>query len=206
MDEFDEFKAEANEMIEKAEEALLQVDKGAPFQEHYNSVFRVLHNLKGTAGMLGWTELNHHVHKVETLFQERSESESLSKQEVSFFLNALDATKRIIEGQSAEFDYSFGDQSPDKVSDVKPAALSKEIPLEPTFSTEHSASGSPQELHINLLESSFALLSEYYDLFAQSNSPAVSRWLSSLRASLSQLGLESLALNATPQGSEDKNG
>lgn len=106
-EEISEFVTETEELIEAAEEALLAIEKGVDFEGNYKIVFRTLHNVKGTAGMYGLIELQDHVHKVETMFQETKCANCLSDEEVSFFLQALDDTRKICHGEKGSGNYSI---------------------------------------------------------------------------------------------------
>ena len=59
-EEIREFKNEALELLDEAEQSLLSLEKGGDFSKTYAAVFRVFHSLKGGAGMLGLQELQSH--------------------------------------------------------------------------------------------------------------------------------------------------
>ncbi|WP_369676875.1 Hpt domain-containing protein, partial [Enterococcus faecium] len=50
--EIEEFKLEALDLLEAAEDNLLQLDRGATLATHYDAIFRCFHSIKGGAGML----------------------------------------------------------------------------------------------------------------------------------------------------------
>jgi DNA-binding response OmpR family regulator len=101
-----EFKNEALELIEEAEKKLLEVERGQEFKPRYDAVFRCFHSLKGAAGMLELENLRSHMHKLEDLFAKYKESVVLGKNEINFFLSGIDSSRRIIEGDIIEFDFS----------------------------------------------------------------------------------------------------
>lgn len=107
-EEVEEFKTEGRELIDSAEADLLKLDRGDPFQSHYSALFRVFHSLKGGAGMLGFNELQAHVHVLETEFQSCKTHHSLTKEQISYFLKGVDHVRQILDGDhSQSFDLKF---------------------------------------------------------------------------------------------------
>jgi CheY-like chemotaxis protein/HPt (histidine-containing phosphotransfer) domain-containing protein len=102
-----EFRTEADELLNEAENQLLRVEKGAPFVKSYDAIFRAFHSLKGAAGMLGLDALQRHVHQLEDLFQNYKQSENLKPIEIDFFLRGINATQRLLHGENVEFDYQI---------------------------------------------------------------------------------------------------
>jgi CheY-like chemotaxis protein len=105
MDDYmvEEFLIEASEMFELAEVSLLNIDKGEDFDENFNQIFRSFHNLKGAAGMFNLARLQEHMHKVETLFESTREIGSISKKEIDFFLDSIDAARSILNNEDVDF-------------------------------------------------------------------------------------------------------
>jgi FixJ family two-component response regulator len=101
----EEFQIEAAEMFEEAEQGLLSIDRGDDFFDNYNSIFRAFHSLKGAAGMFGLEELQAHMHQLESFFESLKEESNLTKTEVDYFLDGIDASKKILAGESIEFTY-----------------------------------------------------------------------------------------------------
>jgi len=105
--ELDEFKTEALELIEGAEKDLLEVESGQAFTPRYDAIFRCLHSLKGAAGMLGLEDLRKHMHHLEDLFGGFKKATTLSPLEITFFLEGIDASKKIVSGQKVEFKFEL---------------------------------------------------------------------------------------------------
>ncbi len=101
----EEFKIEAAEMLESAENGLLNLDKGLEFDVNYNSIFRSFHSVKGAAGMFGLQELQAHMHKLESLFEAQKTVKCLKKHQVDYFLKGIDAAKNLIDGKSVTFNH-----------------------------------------------------------------------------------------------------
>jgi FixJ family two-component response regulator/HPt (histidine-containing phosphotransfer) domain-containing protein len=104
-DMIEEFKIEADEMFADSEEGLLNIERGEDFDENFNSIFRSFHSLKGAAGMFGIDQLQEHMHKLETLFENQKAIGSLSKELVDYFLDGVDASKSILNGEEVTFEY-----------------------------------------------------------------------------------------------------
>lgn len=130
----EEFKIEAAEMFENAEEGLLNIDKGQDFSANYNSIFRSFHSLKGAAGMFGMNDLQAHMHKLESLFEAIKINAKLKKYQVDYFLQGLDAGRTLIDGgttnfthiELAEFDKeNFTSPEEARVTKVASASVSK---------------------------------------------------------------------------------
>ena len=98
-----EFKIEAAEMFQNAEDGLLNIDKGIDFIANFNSVFRSFHSLKGAAGMFGMDDLQAHMHKVESLFEAQKKNGGLKKHQIDYFLEAVDSAKTLIDGGKSDF-------------------------------------------------------------------------------------------------------
>lgn len=98
-----DFMIEAEEIIEEAEIGLLEMDKGSDFQDNYNAVFRAFHSLKGAAGMFGLDALQSHMHKLESLFEEKKNDGTIAKEQIDYFLNGIDAAKQILSGEEIAF-------------------------------------------------------------------------------------------------------
>jgi CheY-like chemotaxis protein len=107
MDDYmiDEFLIEANEMFELAEIGLLNIDKGQDFDPNFNQIFRSFHNLKGAAGMFNLEDLQSHMHKIETLFESTRDKGVISKNEIDFFLDSIDAARATLNKDEVQFDY-----------------------------------------------------------------------------------------------------
>jgi FixJ family two-component response regulator/HPt (histidine-containing phosphotransfer) domain-containing protein len=106
-EEISEFKIEAEELLDQAEQSLLDIDKGGSFQKGYDAIFRAFHSVKGAAGMLNWTSLQHHMHQLETHFQNCKIDPTLSKQRVTYFLNGVDGCRKILDGIEVKFIYEL---------------------------------------------------------------------------------------------------
>lgn len=99
----DEFKVEAAELFENAENSLLNIDKGEDFLSNYNNIFRAFHSLKGAAGMFGLLPLQEHMHKLESLFEAQKKIATMNNKQIDYFLTGIDIAKKLLDGEDANF-------------------------------------------------------------------------------------------------------
>lgn len=124
-EEIEEFKIEATELLDKAEEALLKLDKGGDFKTNFDAIFRAFHSVKGAAGMLGWETLQHHMHQVENHFQNCKQEITLSKPRITYFLDSIDVSRRILNGETVEFSHHLPGDEKSQVIQEEPAVSRK---------------------------------------------------------------------------------
>ncbi len=103
------FRDEAEELLQQIDGDLLRleefVDSGQADPEIVNSLFRALHTIKGSSGMLGFTEVQGLAHKLENLCDLlRKERMPLSEGSVEFLFSGRDFLTDLVQaaiGQSA---------------------------------------------------------------------------------------------------------
>ncbi len=122
MDELREnFILEATELLDEAEEALLDFDTSQDFDTCYNKVFRAFHSLKGAAGMFGIDLLQEHLHKLETELS--GISQNFPEGSIDYFLGGIDASRSFFDTDKIEFEYNgssdFSGATSSAVSDIK---------------------------------------------------------------------------------------
>ncbi len=105
--ELDEFAIEARELLDSGEEHLLEIERGGPFSENYDAIFRVFHSLKGAAGMLGFDLLQSHMHHLESLFSAQKDVGKISAPQISFFLTGVDAARKFFDTNELSFSEKF---------------------------------------------------------------------------------------------------
>jgi len=99
----DEFKVEAMELLDDAEDALMEMEKGADFGQLFNKVFRAFHSIKGGAGMFQMTDLQNHVHQLETLFDSLKKNNKINTAQADYFLIGIDGIKKIFADERINF-------------------------------------------------------------------------------------------------------
>ncbi len=135
--EFDEFKCEIFETLDRAETALLQFDQigaGESSPSLYDEVFRAYHNIKGAAGMMEWNELQHHVHQLENVLMQSKADSSIPKHLISWFLRGNDVARSIMNNEPFEFDYETTNSS--VVTPANQSSASQSIDLPEDFTAE----------------------------------------------------------------------
>ncbi len=133
-EELEEFRTESEELLAEAERSLLKVERGEDFKSNYDSIFRAFHSLKGAAGMLELLELQDHMHKVEHLFQSYKESKQINQEVITFFLDAIDASKSLLNFKPITFSYTIAGPQTKSIPETK--ATSKAPPVIPSLSPE----------------------------------------------------------------------
>lgn len=88
------FFEEADEHLASVESLLLHLDPAAPDAEALNGIFRAVHSIKGSAGMLGFTEIVSLTHVFENLLDLLRKGErALTRAEVDAMLRAGDVVR-----------------------------------------------------------------------------------------------------------------
>ncbi len=86
-----QFVTEGEELLETAEEALLNMEKEPQNEEFISTAFRALHSFKGNAGYLAYSDLQKLSHQMESVLDLIREGEITGEGELlSFLLEALD--------------------------------------------------------------------------------------------------------------------
>jgi two-component system, chemotaxis family, sensor kinase CheA len=92
------FIAEAEELLTDLERVLLICDTHLGNTESVEAIFRVMHTLKGSAGMFGFTHISELTHHLETIFDSiREMHSSVSQEIIDLTLQSVDHLKNIIQ-------------------------------------------------------------------------------------------------------------
>jgi two-component system, chemotaxis family, sensor kinase CheA len=96
------FKSEVDELIEDSEEVLVALEKDVENEDLVNEIFRIFHSIKGSAGVVGFSDMAHFAHGVENVLDRVRQGElKISKGLISLVLESIDILKSFI-------DYYFG--------------------------------------------------------------------------------------------------
>jgi two-component system chemotaxis sensor kinase CheA len=88
------FFEEADEHLAAIERLLLGIDPAAPAAEDLNAIFRAAHSIKGTGGMLGFTEIAALTHELESLLDLlRRKERAMTREDVDAMLRAVDCVR-----------------------------------------------------------------------------------------------------------------
>ena len=97
------FLEESQDQIHEWEESLLSLEKKPKDQDQINTMFRAIHTLKGSAGFVGFIELQELTHDLETALQDvRDGSAELTPEMTEIFFEGHDISKRMIEAFSSD--------------------------------------------------------------------------------------------------------
>ena len=92
------FIAEAHELLNDLEKALLQLEHDSQNKEGISEVFRTMHSLKGSASMFGFEAISELTHDLETIYESiRSGTAQLTLNILSATLKSLDHLKKLLE-------------------------------------------------------------------------------------------------------------
>lgn len=144
-DEIQEFTAEARELLDGAEQALLSMDGGGAAGPSFDSVFRAFHNIKGAAGMMELGDLQSHMHQLETLLTRFKGDTGIPKEIVDFFLRGVDGARSLLDGKRISFSYDLGGAPPaEKASPEAPTPAPRAPQAQPdSRSTNAPLAASP---------------------------------------------------------------
>ena len=93
------FLQEAEDLLDRLEDALLNLEKDPKAADHIASAFRAIHTLKGSGAMTGFDSLVEVAHEVESVFDlVRNGEMQVSSQLISLTLSAKDHLRQEIEG------------------------------------------------------------------------------------------------------------
>lgn len=98
MDQFKhKFINEANELLVKIENSLIDLEQNPENEESIHEVFRAMHTLKGTSVMFGFEKIGELTHFTESIFDKIREGEaSLSRDIVEFTLESVDHIRNLL--------------------------------------------------------------------------------------------------------------
>ena len=146
----DDFVTESGENLDMAEDDVLSLEQG-PDQEAIDRIFRVVHTIKGTAGMLNFTALSKFVHCLEdTCSDIRAGERKMDRQVTDGMLKCLDFIRSklnvIAETRTDDGDYSHGEEClkglcPDAGGRPSPAVTRSVTTPEPSPATGHGDNG-----------------------------------------------------------------
>ncbi|OUR95330.1 hypothetical protein A9Q84_15955 [Halobacteriovorax marinus] len=108
-----EFKIDALELIEKAEESIqLIMSNESTLNKQYNTIFNSFHSLKGSLGMFGFLSESHLIHKIEDIFTAYESKSEFDEFDLNAILSSLAVVAYRMEGK----DHSL---SPHLFDDIK---------------------------------------------------------------------------------------
>lgn len=110
-EEIEEFRTEASELLDQAETSLLNIENGDAFSLNYDAIFRAFHSVKGASGMMEMAELQSLMHNLENHFQSLKPIGKMTRAQASYFLKGLDVSRKLLYGESVQFELTFPGES-----------------------------------------------------------------------------------------------
>lgn len=96
------FLSEANDLLDKLEEYLLELEQNPDDMETISAVFRSMHTIKGSAGMFGFDAISHFTHEAETTFDEvRNGRVEVSSELITLTLQARDHIREMLSNNNS---------------------------------------------------------------------------------------------------------
>ncbi len=103
----DVFKDEAHELLGSLENYLLELETNPEDKELISAVFRAMHTIKGSAGMVGLATIAGFTHEVETILETiRSGKAKITKEFIDFTLKSRDIILEMIDDPNYVFEDS----------------------------------------------------------------------------------------------------
>ncbi len=97
------FKEEAYTLLTQLEGELLELEVTEATRDHLETIFRVMHTLKGTAGMYGFEHIQNLTHHLETVYDQVLEGAlPLNNEILELTLVAVDHIKNLLEDDNLE--------------------------------------------------------------------------------------------------------
>src|SRR3954470_21656344 len=91
------FVAEASELLEDLERALLRLEQDKHNKDSVGEVFRTMHSLKGSASMFGFDSISSFTHHLESIYESiRDGSRELTEEIFSTTLACLDHLRNLL--------------------------------------------------------------------------------------------------------------
>ena len=115
-----EFRIEAEEMFEKAEEGFLYLENGDNFKECYKKITHAFHCLVGASGMFALNDLQDQMLYLEKLLKSKENDSIMSLKQIRFFKDGIVSAKNILNLEEPDLTYitqeEFNDLSDDEGS------------------------------------------------------------------------------------------
>lgn len=91
------FSEEARENCDRLEQYLLELEQDIHHEGRVDEIFRIMHSLKGSGGMFGFSLLSEFTHELESLYQLVREGHlSLDSRIISFTLRCIDVIRNLL--------------------------------------------------------------------------------------------------------------
>ena len=135
-EELEQFRTEIQESLAGLEESLLHLEQSPTDMERIGSVFRVMHTIKGTAGMYGFEEAAAFTHRIENCFDRlRNRKLTLTREIIDLTLAARDQLGILFSEDAGSADVGEIERISTAFKDLSDTVPSQAPAAEPTDAT-----------------------------------------------------------------------
>ena len=156
----EDFFEEVDELIEKLDMDLLELEKNPEDKEILNSIFRVAHTIKGASSMFGFEPVVKLTHAMENLFDNlRKGTMSVTPEIMDTFFKGVDLLKEMLDSLRSD---GIIDQDYLPIANQINALVSGEAPAkeEKKADIQEVTTGSTEKLSLNIDERFYEVLTE----------------------------------------------
>ncbi len=146
-----EFLTETNEGLDQLNLALVRFEQDPNNAEMLNTIFRLVHTVKGTCGFLGLTRLAKLAHAAETLMGQYRDGAPVTVEGVSLILESIDRIKLILEGLERDGVEPKGSDA-ELIGKLQALALATDPRLSPAHFVEEERGVRPSRDDLDELE------------------------------------------------------
>ncbi len=151
MDELlSEFLTETGEGLDQLDVELVRFEQEPNNAQMLNTIFRLVHTIKGTCGFLGLNRLAKLAHAAETLMGQYRDGAPVTVEGVSVILASIDRIKQILTGLERDGAEPPGSDA-DLIGRLQTLALDEGLPIDVTLGIDAAESG-PTPVHAALDE------------------------------------------------------
>ena len=151
MDELlSEFLTETGEGLDQLDVELVRFEQEPNNAQMLNTIFRLVHTIKGTCGFLGLNRLAKLAHAAETLMGQYRDGAPVTVEGVSVILASIDRIKQILTGLERDGAEPPGSDA-DLIGQLQTLALDEGLPIDVTLGIDAAESG-PTPVHAALDE------------------------------------------------------
>ena len=95
------FLDEANDLLDKLEDLLLELENNPSDADTISAVFRSMHTIKGSSGMFGFDAISHFTHEIETVFDDvRNQKLRVTSKLITLTLKARDQIRQMLDNEN----------------------------------------------------------------------------------------------------------
>ena len=148
--EVEEFRLEASDLLEQAENAFLAVEGGDSPQLHYDAIFRAFHSVKGAAGMMERSELQELMHWLESSFLKMRDRDTWPKAHIDTFLKGIDRARIVLNNGDQKAGPQIDLPAEAATPDVSPVEVQVEVQADDHSEVVAEATSGPASVNSDI--------------------------------------------------------